>query len=252
MTVLAVGLLFVLVVGYLVIPFCVGLVKGPRPSAVPASPAVTPMRPLGTIAGIYGGLLLLYLLLAGFEARDGFYAHSVRRGAACVTTGIGGPMSAGAEPWRARPGTSMGSTGDLQACVLHPSTGQWTLLALTELPSLLLWAGVLLMIVRLVRHAAQHGPFTPRTAALMRQLGWLILAGCVVVGALHALGTDLLTDAVLSPQPYGSASIALDALLWAPLEALVPIPALAGVALLSFASMTKTGAVMDEELRATV
>jgi hypothetical protein len=252
MTVLAVGLLIVLVGGYLVVPFCAGLVKGPRPSAVPASPGVAPMRPLGTIAGIYGGLLLLYLLLAVFEAKDGFFAHSVRRGAACVTTGIGGPMSAGAQPWRARPGTSLGSTGDLQACVLHPSTGQWTLLALTAVPSLLLWASVLLMIVRLVRHAAQHGPFTARTAGLMRQLGWLILAGCVVVGTLHALGTDLLTDAVLSPQPYASESIAVDALIAGPLAALIPVPALAGVALLSFASMTKTGAVMDEELRATV
>jgi hypothetical protein len=86
----------------------------------------------------------------------------------------------------------------------------------------------------------------------MRQLGWLILAGCVVVGTLHALGTDLLTDAVLSPQPFDSVSIAVDALITGPLAALIPIPALAGVAMLSFASMTKAGAVMGEELRATV
>jgi hypothetical protein len=256
MTVLAVGLLIVLVVGYLVIPFCVGLVQGPRSPAGPASssvaPDAAPMRPLGTVARIYGGFLLLYIGLAVVAAKDGFYAHGVRHGAACVNTIDGLPLSARGEGWQARPGTSLGAVGDLQACVLHPSTGQWTLLALTAVPNLLLWAAVLLMIVRLVRHAAQHGPFTPRTAALMRQLGWLILAGCVVVGTLHAVGTDLLTDAVLSPQPYASASIAVDALIAGPLAALIPVPALAGVALLSFASMTKTGAVMDEELRATV
>ncbi len=256
MALLAVLLLLVLVVGGLVVPFLVGLVRGPRPSAgAPdpvAAPPAAPMRPLGTIARIYGGFLLLYLLLAVFEAKDGFYADSVRKGAACVNTGMVGTLSAGGQGWRIRPGTSLGPAGALQACVLHPTAGQWALLALTEVPSLLLWGGVLLMIVRLVRHAAQHGPFTPRSAALMRQLGWLILAGCVVVGALQAIGTDVLTDAVLAPRPFGGGFIIEDALLRGPLQALVPVPALAGIALLSFASITRTGAVMDEELRATV
>jgi hypothetical protein len=256
MILLAVGLLIVLVVGGLVIPFCVGLIRGPVSSAGRAGPDVTPaaapMRPLGTIAWIYVRFLLFYLVLAAWEAKDGFYADSFRRGAACVKTIGGDPLSAVGQGWRARPGTSLGAVGDLQACVLHPTVGQWALLALTVVPSLLLWGGVLLMVVRLVRQAAQHGPFTPRAAALMRQLGWLILAGCVAVGALHAVGTDLLADAVLTPQPFGTGFIAGDAVLRGPLEALLPIPALAGVALLSFASMTKTGAVMDEELRATV
>jgi hypothetical protein len=245
--------LLVLVVGVLVvIPFGVGLIRGPRRPAGPAAPAVAPMRPLGTIAGIYSRFLLLYLLAAVWEAKDGFYAHSVRQGAACVNTGMVETLSAGGQAWRARPGTSLGPAGSLQGCVLHPTIGQWALLALTEVPSLLLWGGVLLMIVRLVRHAAQHGPFTPRAAALMRQLGWLILAGCVVVGALQAIGTDVLTDAVLAPQPFDAGFIIGDALLRGPLQALIPVPALAGIALLSFASITKTGAVMDEELQATV
>ncbi len=256
MTLLAVLLLVVLVLGYLVVPFGVGLVRGPRPSAgapdPDAAPPALPMRPLGTIAKIYGGFMLVYLLLAVLAAKDGFYGSGVRRGAACVTTGIGGPTAAGAQPWRARPGTSLSAVGNLQACVLHPTAGQWALLAVTEVPSLLLWGAVLLLIVRMVRQAALHGPFTPRFAALMRRLGWLILAGCVVVGALHAIGTDVLTDAVLAPQPFGGGFIAGDALLRGPLQALLPVPALAGVALLSFASITKTGAVMDEELRATV
>jgi hypothetical protein len=256
MTLLAVLLLIVLVVGYLVVPFGVGLVRGPRSSAGAPDPdaagLAVPMRPLGTIARIYGGFMLLYLLGAVLEAKDGFYGSGVQRGAACVTAGIGGPSSADAQPWRARPGSSLGGTGDLQACVLHPTAGQWAQLALTKVPSLLLWGAVLLMIVRLVRHAAQHGPFTPRAAALMRRLGWLILAGCALVGALGTVGTLVLTDMVLTPQPYDPPGIVLGALIWEPLRALFPVPALAGVALLAFASVTRVGAVMDEELRATV
>jgi hypothetical protein len=256
MALLALLLLIVLIVGYLVIPFGVGLVRGPRPSSEApdpdAAPPAAPMRPLGTIARAYGGFMLLYLLLAVWRAKDGFYGSGVRRGAACVNTIDGLPLSAAGQGWRARPGTSLGATGDLQACVLHPTAGQWALLAITEVPSLLLWGAVLLMIVRLVRHAAQHGPFSPRSAALTRQLGWLILAGCALVGALTSVGTFVLTDMVLTPQPYDAASIALSALLVGPLEALTPVPALAGVALLAFASMTRVGSVMDEELRATV
>jgi hypothetical protein len=248
-------LVLVLLVGGLVVPFCVGLVRGPRrpPGPAAASTAAPPMRPLGTIARIYGGVMLLYLLLAVFEAKDGFFGSGGGpRGAACVNTSMVGSLSPGGQGWRIRPGASLGPAGDLSGCVLHPTAGQWTLFALTKVPSLLLWAGVLLMIVRLVRHAARRGPFTPRAATLMRNLGMLILAGCAVVGALHAIGTDVLTDAVLAPRPFGGQFITEDALLRGPLQALLPIPALAGIALLSFASITKTGAVMDEELRATV
>lgn len=254
MTLLALLLLLLLVAGYLVVPFGVGLVRGPRPSVAAdpdAAATAAPMRPLGTIARIYGVFMLLYLLLAAWEAKDGFYGSGVRRGAACVNTIDGGPLPAG-QGWRARPGTSLGATGDLQACVLHPTAGQWALLALTKVPSLLLWGAVLLMIVRLVRHAAQHGPFTPRAATLMRQLGWLILAGCALAGALDTVGTFVLTDMVLTPQPYDAATIVLGTVTVGPLQALIPVPALAGVALLAFASVTRVGAVMDEELRATV
>ena len=255
MTLLALLLLLLLVAGYLVVPFGVGLVRGPRPSVAAdpdAAATAAPMRPLGTIARIYGVFMLLYLLLAVWEAKDGFYGSGVRRGAACVNTIDGLPLSASGQGWRARPGTSLGATGDLQACVLHPTAGQWALLALTKVPSLLLWGAVLLMIARLVRHAAQRGPFTPRAATLMRQLGWLILAGCALVGALDTVGTLVLTDMVLTPRPYDAAGIVPSTLVFGPLEALIPVPALAGVALLAFASVTRVGAVMDEELRATV
>ncbi len=107
---------------------------------------------------------------------------------------------------------SLGTAGDLQACVLHPAAGRRALFTRTGVPSMLLWGGVLLMIVRLVRQAARHGAFTPRAAALLRQLGRLVLAGCVVVGALDATGTDLLTGIALPPKPFDGSFIALDAL----------------------------------------
>jgi hypothetical protein len=251
-------LLGVLVVGAVVVPFTWGLIRGPRQpgslaGAQPGQVVTAPMRPLGRIAETYGGFLVLYLVLAAWRAKDGFYGSGVRRGAACVDTRIGGGVPAGpGTGWAARPGTSLGRTGDLQACVLHPTAGQWALFVLTELPAVLLWSVVLLMILRLVRHAAELGPFTPRAAAMMRQLGWVVIAGSVVVGALAALGTDVITDMVLTPHPFDAGYLVIDGLVQGPLRALVPVPALAGAALLAFGSITRAGAVMDEELRATV
>jgi hypothetical protein len=126
------------------------------------------------------------------------------------------------------------------------------LYALTALPGLLLWCGVLLMIVALVRHAARHGPFTPRGAVLMVRLGWLIIAGCVVAGDLGGFGASVITNMVITPRPFDTGTLVANALLQGPLHVLLPVPALAGVALLSFGRMTRAGAVMDEELQATV
>ena len=250
-----------------VVPFTWGLVRGPRqPSFLAPLPALAvpalavpgharkallaPMRPLGRVAGIYGRFLVLYVVIAAWHVKDGFYGGL----GVCVDTGIGGYRHAGAAgSWQAaRPGTSLSTAGDLQACVLHPTTAQWGLLLLTKLPGLLLWGCVLLAILRLVRHAARYGAFTPRAAAMMRQLGWLVIVGSAVVGALGALGTDVLADMVMTPQPFDSGYIATSLLVAGPLRVLLPVPALAGAALLAFGSMTRAGAVMDEELKATV
>jgi hypothetical protein len=209
-----------------------------------------PMRPLGNIAGIYAGVLLLSAVFLVWRVKDGFYGLA-QPGGICVDTGITNPPVRAAL-WHPQPGTSVGSAGDLQACVAHPTHTQSALYLLTWLPAMLLWGSVLLMIIRLVRGAAQDGPFTRRAAVVMIRLGWLIVGGCVVVGIMTRVGADLLTNAVVAPLPFSAHFIAIDALVLGPLHALLPLPALAGAAVLSFGRMTRAAAAMDEELRATV
>jgi hypothetical protein len=205
-------------------------------------------QPLASIAGLYGRFLLLYLVLVVFL--DHGFAGGGLRGSACVDTGhpYGGPARA----FAARPGASLGVAGDVRACALHPSIGQWGLFLLTKLPGPALWACLLLLIWRLVREANSAGPFTPRAAAVMRQLGWVVIAGSVIVGALSHLGADMLTRMLMTPATFDAKGIAVDVLLAAPFKALLPVPALAGSALLTFARITKAGAVMDDEIKATI
>ncbi|MBO0824006.1 MAG: hypothetical protein J2P27_09120 [Actinobacteria bacterium] len=248
-----------LLVACVLAPFAWGLMRGPQPLARPVTAkarraAAGPMRPLGTIAGIYGRFLLLYIAFVVWGLKDGAYSDGGRPGQVCVNTAVSVIPPGGNQTWGpVAPGTSMApAMGTFQGCVLHPSVAQWALFGLTQLPSLLLWGLVLLMILRLVRHAAMYGPFNPRSAVTMAQLGWLIIGGCVIVGVLKSIGTDLITDMIMRPRPYGAVSIANDALVHGALRTLLPVPALAGVALLTFASMTRVGAAMDEELQATI
>jgi hypothetical protein len=119
-------------------------------------------------------------------------------------------------------------------------------------PGLVLWGCVILMTLRLVRHAAQHGPFTPRGAALMRQLGWVVIAGSIAAGALASLGAQLMTDMLVTRPPFDAGSVTFGVLVGAPARALVPVPLLVGAALITFGRITSAGAVLDEEVRATV
>ncbi len=106
------------------------------------------------------------------------------------------------------------------------------------------------MIWSLVRQARLGGPFTARTAAIMWRLGLLVLAGGAFAGAVSHLGADLLAETLLVHPGYIGGGIVLDTVIVGPLRELLPV--LAGVALLSFARITRAGAAMDEEIGATV
>jgi hypothetical protein len=246
------AVLLAAIVGGLVIPFAIGFTNGPpgptRPG--PVSGAAPAMRPLGRIAGLYGRFMLLYVVLAAISIRDGYFG-GYPRGAVCINTGypLGAVASLGVA---AKRGASLSATGTIQACSPHPGFTQWALFLLTKLPEPALLVCVLLLIWQLIRHASVHGPFTAQAAALMWRLGWVVIAGSMIAAALSTLGTELLSTMLITPAPYDSLGIAWNLLLFAPLKALVPVPALAGAALLSFARITGAGAVMDEELKATV
>ena len=204
-------------------------------------------QPLSSVAGLYGRFLILYLLLV---LLDHGFASGGLRGSVCVDTSrtYGGP----AHGLAARSGASLSLAGDVHACALHPSIWQWGLFLLTKLPGLALWGCLLLLIWRLIRQANSTGPFTVEAAAVMRQLGWTVIGGSMIAAALSHLGADMLTGMLITPATFDSNGIVVDVLAAAPFKALFPVPALAGAALLTFARITQAGAVMDDEIKATV
>lgn len=229
----------------LIVPFVIGLVKGPAPDKpAPHLAGTASMRPLGRVAGVYGRFVALYLFVTVVSLATG------QRGSVCATT----PFSAyagTAAGYAARPGAAIQTDGAVQACAPHPSTVQWTWHLLMRLPGPILWATVLLMIWQLVRAAQRNGPFTARIAAIMWRLGLVVLIGAAIAGAISELGSDLLVRTLMVNPPYVGWGMSLD-VLYGAVRALLPVPLLAGAALLSFARIIRAGVVLDEEVRATV
>jgi hypothetical protein len=80
----------------------------------------------------------------------------------------------------------------------------------------------------------------------MRRLGWLIIAGSVAAAAVQGFALDQLLNTMLTP-PGSFGDVISE-----PIHALVPVPALAGAALLTFARIIRLGAEMDDEIKGTV
>jgi hypothetical protein len=239
------------VVAAVVVPFIIGLVRGPQAGRIQRSRdgLDDSMLPLRRIAGIYGRFLLLYLAGAALYVGHGLVGSSAGAGSLCVDSGY--PNDGTIQHETALPGAALRPGGDITVCALHPSVGQWGLYLLTRLPTIALWGAVVLLIWRLIAHAGPGGPFTARAASVLHQLGWVVIAGSAVAGALSHLGADLLTRMLMTPSTFDINGTVVD-VLGSGLRALFPVPVLAGAALLTFGRMTRAAAVMDEELKGTV
>jgi len=209
-------------------------------------------EPLETTAAVFGSLFAAVLILSAVATLVGTGTlGGLGHALVCATDpNVGG--DSGASPftgvYAARPGAALQApNAPLSACAIHPGFGQHLLYSLTTIPQILLWAGILLLLWRLLVIARRGGPFTVRVAAAMRMLGWYILAGSVLAAAIEQLATVLLLGSLVAPQPEGIGSVAVAAL-----RALVPVPALAGAALLTFARIVRLGAAMDDEIQGTV
>ena len=208
-------------------------------------------EPLATVIYVFGGLVLALTVvtaiftIAGSGSIGGF-GHGP--GLVCVTqprTGYSGDNWATQLHIAAQPGTSISINGTLQACANHPSLYQRALYTLTELPGWLLWAGVLLLLWWLVRTASRTGPFTLPVGAGMRRLGWFIIIGSLAAASAQGAAVDALLNTLLRAQnAFGDAIPNFLTVL--------PVPLLAGAALLTFARIIHRGAAMDEEIQATV
>lgn len=145
----------------------------------------------------------------------------------------------------ARPGASITINGTLQACANHPGIGQRVLYSLMDLPGTLVWAVVLFLIWRVIAAARRDGPFTVGVAAAIQRLGWFVLVGNLVAGALQGLALDQLLNTMLAPGNHYPDAIT------GTVHAL-PIALLVGAALLTFARIFRLGTQMDEEIQGTV
>jgi Protein of unknown function (DUF2975) len=207
-------------------------------------------EPLGSVTFIFGGLLLAFALiriviwaLTGSGSLWGFGNAPI-----CATQ----PGTYGSSDWTtaqlgvtARPGSSIGVNGALQACANHPDIGQRALYTLTSLPAWLVWGGVLFLLWRVIGAARRTGPFTPQAAAAMRRLGWLIIAGGAAAALIQGFALDELLGTMLAPTSFFN-------LITLPFDTLLPVAALAGAALLTFARIIRVGAAMDDEIKGTV
>jgi Protein of unknown function (DUF2975) len=214
----------------------------------------TPRRkltePLGSVTAIFGSLLLASVLVgagAALSGRGSF--EGLGHTSICVAQpdyGYGG--GTGHLGVAARPGASISINGTLEACANHPGVNQRVLYTLTNLPSLLIWACVLFLLWRVIVAARRRGPFTVQVAAAMQRLGWLIIAGSVISAVVQRFALDQLLNTMLTTGDnfggFGVITVALAGLL--------PVPALAGAALLTMARIIRLGADMDEEIKGTV
>jgi hypothetical protein len=214
-------------------------------------------EPLESVTGFFG--MLMVLTLAIFAGLWAFGSGSFSGGPGPVCENQ--PGATYSSSWQtpyvsAKPGASIEIVGTVQACTTHPGIGQWVLYGLAEVPTVVAWCGVLLLLWRMIRVAGREGPFTPAVAAAMRRLGWFILAGSLTVAVLRALSTGLLLSGQLEAGPnQGGETIGGDlfvALVWGVIRATMPVPALAGAALLTLARIFRVGAAMDDELKGTV
>lgn len=207
-------------------------------------------EPLGSVTAIFGGVLLLVMATAAVQTLVGPGSFGgFGRAAICATqpnTGYGGDNWTSHMGIAVRPGASVSINGTLQACALHPGIGQRLLYTLMSLPGLLVWGSVLLLLWLVIRGSRRTGPFTRQVAVAMRRLGWLIIAGTAAAAAVQGFALDQLLNTMLATQDhFGDA-------LTEPIHALLPVPVLAGAALLTFARIIRLGTDMDDEIKATM
>jgi hypothetical protein len=210
-------------------------------------------QPLGTVTNTFGILLLgavATLILVAVFGRGAFLG--LGRPMVCVTEPY---TTYGSSAWTTahmgfvvHHGAQVGIAGSLQACTNHPGAVQRVLYTLTRLPALLVWACILFLLWRLIRAVARTGPFTAPVAQVMRRLGWVIIAGALAAGLVQALALNqLLNTMVTTPMWSGAFEVAISVV-----SGVLPVPALAAAALLTFARIIRLGADMDDELAGTV
>ncbi|MCP3800146.1 DUF2975 domain-containing protein [Allokutzneria sp. A3M-2-11 16] len=203
-----------------------------NPLKNPAEPATSIIQLLLVFWGI-GGVVGVILVLTGSGSFLFFGADHL-----CVETG--GVTSVDVPVTGLRPEASAVSN-EIRFCV-SPGTGeQHFLWGLANVPSLLMQLVVLLLGLRVVNAIRDGGLHTSLTVRRLRVLGWLLLAGCVVVSLAEAFArSGFLATLFPSGSPWFEQ--------WHfPLWAVV-----LGCVLLSLARIIRIGSELEKDLEGTV
>lgn len=143
-----------------------------------------------------------------------------------------------------RPNAQATLNSALSVCALKPRLSQRVLYTLVDLPGLLVWVGVIVVLGRLLAAARRDGPFTRQVASWMRMLGWFVIVGAVLAAVIRGYATDALLHTMLAGQiSYGDMFPRYGAIFpWV----------VVGAALLTFARFIKVGVAMEDDLKGTV
>jgi hypothetical protein len=207
-------------------------------------------EPLESVTAVFGLLMAIAVVVAVAFSVAGSHTLDIFSGNVCVAQPT---VQYADSAWRmpptlvtAKAGNSLTVSGSLLACASHATAGQTALYLLAELPLIVLWAGILIQLWRMISVARRLGPFTLAVARRMRVLGWLVIAGNAAATVLHLVGIDtLLVMMARLPSPFVN-------LIFLPLRELVPVPVLAGATLITVARFITAGTAMDDELKATI
>ncbi|MEV4252542.1 DUF2975 domain-containing protein [Spirillospora sp. NPDC049652] len=140
-----------------------------------------------------------------------------------------------------KPGVVASQSG-LSLCVNDASLGTRALNVATQLPSFVLYFTAILLLWRLVRHAAEAGPFHLGNVRRLRILGWWLLVGGVVAKTVEEFARTSLIDAMYRNPDF-------DPLGWIDVQLSL---VLTGAGLLAVARILRVGVEMREDLEGTV
>ena len=204
-------------------------------------------EPLESVTRFFGALMIIAALVGvAFLVFGSGSTYGGLPGNVCVTQP---GTTYGSGDWNnpfvtARPGHSASIIGSISVCADHASLGEQTLGVVAALPAVLFWGGLLFMLWRIMVTARRNGPFTRRVAVAVRRLGWFIIIGSTAAAVVHLIAVDTLLMVMSNiANPFFN-------LILVPLH--LPIPLLAGAALLTFGRIVTAGAAMDAEIQATI
>ncbi len=133
------------------------------------------------------------------------------------------------------PGAHLSADGTVGVEITDPSVGQSLALALGWMPALAMTVVALILLLRLVRDARRHGPFTTATVHRLRAVAVVALVGGPLGIAAEAVSNALLTRSVLSTGGDVAPHVTFEWLLL-------------GLGFLAVAEVVRTGLALRSEL----